>query len=60
MMEYTSKVFKYLQKVFSITKCNNNYSDQSYILSDVELEVKKVVYGKSSDFTLHNLKIGKT
>ena len=64
MMQY-SKVFKYLQKVFYITNClTSNVTAyiqiKIIILRNVELEVKRVVYGKTGDFELYNLKIGKT
>ena len=61
MMQYTSKVFKYLQKLFYITKCLT-----SNVTTIIQIKIKyceklemKVVYGKSGDFTLHNLKIGR-
>ena len=54
MMQY-SKVFKYLQKVFYITNClTSNVTAyiqiKIIILRNVELEVKRVVYGKTGDF----------
>ena len=61
MMQYTSKFFKYLQKLLYITKClTSNVATiiQTNIKYCVKLEVK-VLYGKSGDFTLYNLKIGK-
>ena len=60
-MQYTSKVFKYLQKLFYMTKCltsNVTTIIQVNIKYCEKLEVK-VAYGKSGDFTLYNLKIGK-
>ena len=65
MMQYSSKVFKYLQKVFYITNClTSNVTAyiqiKIIILRNVELEVKRVVYGKTGDFALYNFKIGKT
>ena len=65
MMQYSSKVFKYLQKVFYIINClTSNVTAyiqiKIIILRNVELEVKRVVYGKTGDFELYNLKIGKT
>ena len=56
-MQYTSKVFKYLQKLFYIRKC---FTSNAIILIKIKycekLEVK-VVYGKSGHFTLFNLKL---
>ena len=64
MVQYSSKAFKYLQKAFYITKCltrNVTMIIQIKIkYCSIELEVKKVAYGKSGDFILYNLEIGKT
>ena len=57
-MQYTSKVFKYLQELFYITKCLT-----SNVTTIIQIKIKyyeklevKFVYGKSGDFTLYNLK----
>ena len=60
-MQYTSKVFKYLHKLFYIRKClTSNVATIILIKTKYykKLEVK-VVYGKSGDFTLYNLKLAK-
>ena len=58
MMQYTSNVLKYLQKMFYITKCLT-----SNVTTIIPIKIKncekldvKVVNGKSGDFILYNLK----
>ena len=58
MMQCTSKLFRYLQKVFyNITKCLT-----SNVTKIVQMTIKycTVVYGKKGRFTLYNLTKGKT
>ena len=65
MMQHTSKVSKYLQKMFCITKC---LTSNAATIIQIKIkycamwscEVKRVVYGQGGDFTLYYLKIGKT
>ena len=61
MMQYTSNVLKYLQKMFYITKCLT-----SNVTTIIPIKIKnyekldvKVVNGKSGDFILYNLKKAK-
>ena len=58
MMQCTSKLFRYLQKVFyNITKCLT-----SNVTKIVQMRIKycTVVYRKKGGFTLYNLKKGET
>ena len=53
-MQYTSKDFQYLQKVFYLTKCLS-----SNVKTIIQIKIK-YCYGESGNFTLYNLKKGKT